>query len=25
MYQAPDGVTWLKRDGGPAQRHPSCP
>lgn len=24
-YQAPDGVTWLTRDGSPPQRHPSCP
>mgnify|MGYP001240469398 CR=1 FL=1 len=25
MYQGPDGSTWLKRDSGPPQRHPSCP
>jgi uncharacterized protein YdbL (DUF1318 family) len=25
MYQGPDGASWLKRDSGPAQRHPSCP
>jgi uncharacterized protein YdbL (DUF1318 family) len=25
MYQGPDGSSWLKRDGGPPQRHPSCP
>jgi uncharacterized protein YdbL (DUF1318 family) len=25
MYQGPDGVSWLKRDTGSAQRHPSCP
>lgn len=24
-YQAPDGVTWLTRDGNPPQRHPTCP
>jgi len=25
MYQAPDGVTWLRRDNTAPQRHPSCP
>jgi uncharacterized protein YdbL (DUF1318 family) len=25
MYQGPDGSSWLKRDDGPPQRHPSCP
>lgn len=25
MYQGPDGTTWLKRDTGAPQRHPSCP
>lgn len=25
MYQGPDGASWLKRDGSPPQRHPSCP
>jgi hypothetical protein len=25
MYQAPDGTSWLKRDSGAPQRHPSCP
>ena len=25
MYQGPDGASWLKRDSGPPQRHPSCP
>jgi uncharacterized protein YdbL (DUF1318 family) len=25
MYQGPDGSSWLKRDSGPPQRHPSCP
>jgi uncharacterized protein YdbL (DUF1318 family) len=25
MYQGPDGSSWLKRDAGAPQRHPSCP
>lgn len=25
MYQGPDGTSWIKRDGGAPQRHPSCP